>query len=219
VDDAYEREWGLLAPDLDNHTPEFEVRKRALNNLWRSVTGSLDFRHPDPNVHVEIVTKGIANDDRYIRINIEMRNLRDTRDLDRIQSSNEQTWAFGMPLDATLWPGRRLAEVALAGTWVAYLSHETLELAQRRPMPGDPAHMRRALVDPHGMDADCGYICDIVERAFRGRYTDLDKLLATAGLAVGRERADAIWAACRGRAELDMRNEVAHVTGLTEVWQ
>lgn len=114
----------------------------ALTRLWNHAAKGVYIRHPNPNTYVDIEID-IPWHCNGVDVNLKMRNLRDTSDLDRMKSRYTDRNGFTMKLQVKEWPGYEAARVAIVGTWAMYMQHEVCELVLDHPKG-------RAIVDPHG---------------------------------------------------------------------
>lgn len=109
------------------------AKDTALLRLWSQTLSSLEFNHPDSRVHViPRIQFGNGDCTNFVNVNLQMYMLRSTEYPEFTYGDFNRNRPFVMYLNVNMWPGYRAAELALVGTWLIYLRHETMELVKYR---------------------------------------------------------------------------------------
>jgi hypothetical protein len=130
---------------------EARKRKQALIRLWEHAVSAVEIVHQDVSVQTEIKVRGewLYYHDG-VEVQIYMRNLRDTSDMDSRMMSQ-----FHMTGHPRAWPGTKLAQEYVAGLWTSYMVHESPELVTFRKSRVRDFWGRlrpERVVDPHEND-------------------------------------------------------------------
>ena len=190
----------------------------ALQRLWTAAVDVMVFNHPDPNVRCEPV---VFPHNGSVMIHIRMWGLRDTANpkwrvspLSEYDRESGPMQPFSMVLHTSHWPGYEAAEVALAGAWVAYMAHETLELVRRR---GDKDY-DRAPWHPHATpslaeDVNGAVTHMIGACSMDGRAVPKSSFARVLEPAVGTYNARRILERCEAKAAAEWTNELRYAYG------
>ena len=192
--------------------PKYE-RGVAIHHLWTAVAKTIDIRHPDASVEVNLYTeyRAVAEDTRIAFV---LNNLRDTT------NPNERLHGFihnGIVAD---WPGYEAAALYIAGLWSIYLVHEGLELTRYKTkhacndveISGRSSWMGYHKFDPSCSDCARANMVYDAHAPYRGHQHQLGRIMrdihAGVAIVIGDDEAKRLLDASRKRAQDEVANEM-----------